>query len=83
MSSIQTPAPFLVVQETEAESSQMASWPSLETPMEKGSWGRSPLSPALTQLPAILLVASEVEGGGCWLQGVGELGGGGRIPRGN
>lgn len=42
----------------------------------------SPLSPALTQLPAIFLVSSEVEGDSCWLQ-EGELGGRGRIPRGN
>lgn len=35
----------------------------------------SPLIPALTQLSAILLVASEAEGGGCWLQS-GKLGGG-------
>lgn len=33
----------------------------------------SPLSPALTQLPAIFLVSSEVEGDSCWLQG-GEVG---------
>lgn len=32
----------------------------------------SPLSPALPQLPVIFLVASEVEGGGCWLQGRGS-----------
>lgn len=83
MSSIQTPAPFLVVQETEAESSQMASWPSLETPMEKGSWGQSPLSPALTQLPAILLVASEVDRGR-WLlaSGGGGVGWGRQNPQG-
>lgn len=32
--SIWTPAPFLVGRETEAQSSQIASWPSLE----KGPW---------------------------------------------
>ena len=41
----------------------------------------SPLSPALTQLPAILPVASEVERGGCWLQGE-TLGGGRQNPQG-
>lgn len=38
MFSIQTPAPFLVGQETEAQSSEIASWPSLEMLMEKGPW---------------------------------------------
>lgn len=41
----------------------------------------SPLIPALTQLSAILLVASEAEGGGCWLQS-GKLGGGRQNPQG-
>lgn len=41
----------------------------------------SPLSPALTQVPAILPVASEVEGRGCWLWGV-RVGWGRQNPQG-